>query len=244
MLREPVGGLPVPRGRPEAPGLPGEAPGTKVISLGVGNTTEPLSPRIAEGLRLGAERLATREGYSGYGDEQGMPELRAKIAAKALPLRDQADGGLRVRRGQMRHRQAPGDVRLGRLDRRAGPGLSRVRGRQRHRRRGRGRCSRQSRFAQGRGLLGDRLSSLLSRERLLPRPGRGPRRRPPLLLLAEQPDGGLRHARPARGASSPSRGDAAAIVIYDAAYAGVHLRPRPAQARSSRSRARARSRSR
>ena len=45
-------------------------PGTKVISLGVGNTTEPLGPRIAEGLRLEAERLATRNGYSGYGDEQ------------------------------------------------------------------------------------------------------------------------------------------------------------------------------
>lgn len=57
-------------------------PGTKVISLGVGNTTEPLGPRIAEGLRVGAERLATREGYSGYGDEQGLPELRAKIAEK------------------------------------------------------------------------------------------------------------------------------------------------------------------
>lgn len=55
-------------------------PALKVISLGVGNTTEALSPRIAEGLRRGAERLATRAGYSGYGDEQGLPELRAKIA--------------------------------------------------------------------------------------------------------------------------------------------------------------------
>jgi LL-diaminopimelate aminotransferase len=57
-------------------------PGTKVISLGVGNTTEALSPRIAEGLRAGAERLATRAGYTGYGDEQGMGELRAKIAGR------------------------------------------------------------------------------------------------------------------------------------------------------------------
>jgi LL-diaminopimelate aminotransferase len=57
-------------------------PGTKVISLGVGNTTEPLSPRIAEGLRLGAAKLGTREGYSGYGDEQGLAELRAMIAER------------------------------------------------------------------------------------------------------------------------------------------------------------------
>ncbi len=57
-------------------------PGTKVISLGVGNTTEALSPRVAEGLRLGAERLGTSEGYSGYGDEQGSGELRAAIAER------------------------------------------------------------------------------------------------------------------------------------------------------------------
>jgi LL-diaminopimelate aminotransferase len=57
-------------------------PGAKVISLGVGNTTEPLGPRVAEGLRFGAERLGTPEGYSGYGEEQGLPELRALIAEK------------------------------------------------------------------------------------------------------------------------------------------------------------------
>ena len=62
-------------------------PGTKVISLGVGNTTEPLSPRVAEGLRLGALKLATREGYSGYGDEQGSTELRARIAERLYRCR-------------------------------------------------------------------------------------------------------------------------------------------------------------
>ncbi len=62
-------------------------PGVDVISLGIGNTTEPLSPRIAEGLRLGAQRLGTREGYSGYGDEQGMGELRARIAHRLYRCR-------------------------------------------------------------------------------------------------------------------------------------------------------------
>jgi LL-diaminopimelate aminotransferase len=62
-------------------------PGTKVISLGVGNTTEPLSPGVTEGLVQGARRLGTREGYSGYGDEQGQAELRAKIAASLYRCR-------------------------------------------------------------------------------------------------------------------------------------------------------------
>jgi LL-diaminopimelate aminotransferase len=62
-------------------------PGVKVISLSVGNTTEPLSPAVAEGLRLGAEALGTREGYSGYGDEQGLPELREAIAKRLYRCR-------------------------------------------------------------------------------------------------------------------------------------------------------------
>jgi LL-diaminopimelate aminotransferase len=55
-------------------------PGAKVISLGVGNTTEPLSPAIVAGLEAEARALGTKEGYSGYGDEQGLGELRARIA--------------------------------------------------------------------------------------------------------------------------------------------------------------------
>lgn len=54
-------------------------PGAKIISLGIGNTTEPLTPHIAEGLRAEVDRLSTKEGYSGYGDETGIGELREKI---------------------------------------------------------------------------------------------------------------------------------------------------------------------
>jgi LL-diaminopimelate aminotransferase len=57
--------------RPEAAG--------RIISLGVGNTTEPLLPHIDQGLTEAARRLATAEGYSGYQDE-GLPELREKIS--------------------------------------------------------------------------------------------------------------------------------------------------------------------
>jgi len=54
-------------------------PETRIISLGVGNTTEPILPCIDSGLVEGARKLGTVEGYSGYQDE-GNPELRKKIA--------------------------------------------------------------------------------------------------------------------------------------------------------------------
>ena len=56
-------------------------PDAKLISLGIGNTTEPLTPHIDAGLIDAAKRLATMEGYSGYGDEQGLTALRERIAA-------------------------------------------------------------------------------------------------------------------------------------------------------------------
>jgi LL-diaminopimelate aminotransferase len=54
-------------------------PNAKIISLGVGNTTEPLLPHIDSGLVEGARRLGTVEGYSGYQDE-GLLALREKIS--------------------------------------------------------------------------------------------------------------------------------------------------------------------
>ena len=55
-------------------------PDAKIISLGVGNTTEPIPPHINSGLVEGARRLGTVEGYSGYQDE-GMTALREKISS-------------------------------------------------------------------------------------------------------------------------------------------------------------------
>ena len=54
-------------------------PDAKIISLGIGNTTEPILPHITSGLVEGARRLGTAEGYTGYQDE-GMAELRKKIS--------------------------------------------------------------------------------------------------------------------------------------------------------------------
>jgi LL-diaminopimelate aminotransferase len=55
-------------------------PDAKIISLGVGNTTEPVLPHINKGLVEGAKKLGTIKGYSGYQDE-GMAQLRQKISS-------------------------------------------------------------------------------------------------------------------------------------------------------------------
>lgn len=69
-----------------------ENPDAKIISLGIGNTTEPLLPYITEGLIRASYGLKTREGYSGYGDEQGMKELRKKIAERLYDSMVEPDG--------------------------------------------------------------------------------------------------------------------------------------------------------
>ncbi|KAL7544713.1 hypothetical protein ACHAWF_008080, partial [Thalassiosira exigua] len=54
----------------------------RIISLGIGDTTQPIPEHILGGLVSSASKLGTKEGYSGYGAEQGMGDLRAKIAEK------------------------------------------------------------------------------------------------------------------------------------------------------------------
>jgi LL-diaminopimelate aminotransferase len=54
-------------------------PEHRIISLGVGNTTEPILPHIDASLVEGARQLGTMEGYSGYQDE-GLLALREKIS--------------------------------------------------------------------------------------------------------------------------------------------------------------------
>jgi LL-diaminopimelate aminotransferase len=57
-----------------------ENPNTKIRKLGIGNTTEPLTPAVLEGLKRGVVKLGSRETYSGYGDEQGDTRLRRALA--------------------------------------------------------------------------------------------------------------------------------------------------------------------
>lgn len=55
-------------------------PHTRLISLGIGDTTEPLPFFIAKELSQTAQDLGTAEGYSGYGPEEGQQALRQQIA--------------------------------------------------------------------------------------------------------------------------------------------------------------------
>lgn len=57
-------------------------PDAKIISLGIGDTTQPIPKHILSGLQNGAAVLGTKEGYKGYGDTEGYPDLRQKIATK------------------------------------------------------------------------------------------------------------------------------------------------------------------
>jgi len=57
-------------------------PDADIISLGIGDTTQPIPPHILSGLLSGASNLGVKETYSGYGAEQGKGELREKIADK------------------------------------------------------------------------------------------------------------------------------------------------------------------
>lgn len=68
-----------------------ENPDVDIISLGIGNTTEPLTSHIVDALSSQVSRLGTAEGYSGYGDEAGFLTLREKIAKVLYSNRIGAD---------------------------------------------------------------------------------------------------------------------------------------------------------
>jgi len=54
-------------------------PDASIMRLGIGNTTEALTPAIVKGLHHGVDQLADVKTYAGYGDEQGFGELRQAI---------------------------------------------------------------------------------------------------------------------------------------------------------------------
>jgi LL-diaminopimelate aminotransferase len=56
-------------------------PDAQIMRLGIGNTTEPLTPMVLKGLHYGVDKLASRETYTGYGNEQGDIRLRNALVA-------------------------------------------------------------------------------------------------------------------------------------------------------------------
>lgn len=55
-------------------------PNARLLSLGIGDTTEPIGPHASAAMTKACQSLARRETYVGYGPEQGIPELRVKIS--------------------------------------------------------------------------------------------------------------------------------------------------------------------
>src|ERR1700712_559343 len=58
-----------------------EHPDAKIIRLGIGDVVLPLPGPIVEALKAGADELARRETFKGYGPEQGYDFLLTAIAA-------------------------------------------------------------------------------------------------------------------------------------------------------------------
>jgi len=55
-------------------------PDVKVMKLGIGNTTEPLTPTVIAGLHQGVDKLARVETYSGYADDStGEAAMKAAL---------------------------------------------------------------------------------------------------------------------------------------------------------------------
>src|SRR3989338_8403554 len=57
-----------------------ENPSAEILRLGIGNTTEALTPAVIKGLTMGVKKLADIKTYTGYGDEQGDSRLRIQLA--------------------------------------------------------------------------------------------------------------------------------------------------------------------
>lgn len=66
-------------------------PKATLMSLGIGDTTEPIPSHITHAFTQAASRLGIKEGYTGYGPEQGLKLLREKIATKLYSNRIEAD---------------------------------------------------------------------------------------------------------------------------------------------------------
>lgn len=55
-------------------------PTARLINLGIGDTSEPLSPAVCQAITESVNAFGTRAGYRGYGPESGIPPLRSAIA--------------------------------------------------------------------------------------------------------------------------------------------------------------------
>jgi LL-diaminopimelate aminotransferase len=62
-------------------------PGAQIIRLGIGDVTEPLPLACREAMKAAVDEMGTREGFHGYGPEQGYLWLRQAIASHDFQAR-------------------------------------------------------------------------------------------------------------------------------------------------------------
>jgi len=62
-------------------------PDTSVIKLGIGDVTLPLAKTVVEAMKKAVEEMGTKDGFMGYGPEQGYAFLREKIAEEEYAKR-------------------------------------------------------------------------------------------------------------------------------------------------------------
>ncbi len=68
-------------------------PGVEVMRLGIGDTTEPLTPAVLSALQRGVGKLGSAETYTGYGDScsEGSLELREALSTQYRKLGARVD---------------------------------------------------------------------------------------------------------------------------------------------------------
>lgn len=54
-------------------------PSVRILRLGIGDTTEPLTAAVLDGIRTRVDQLSSRDTYRGYGDSEGELALRRAI---------------------------------------------------------------------------------------------------------------------------------------------------------------------
>ena len=54
-------------------------PEKEIIRMGIGDVTQPLAKCVVEAMHQAADEMGTKEGFHGYGPEQGYPFLKQAI---------------------------------------------------------------------------------------------------------------------------------------------------------------------
>ena len=64
-----------------------ENPDKKIIKLGIGDVTKPIVPACVEAMHKAVDEIGTKEGFKGYGPEQGYEFLRNAIVENDYKVR-------------------------------------------------------------------------------------------------------------------------------------------------------------